>query len=74
MLLQDLLTKNELNLLDNVKQYHEFNEECKAEHDAYIQSEEYKELIREDAEYEELYLEDICYGNPNADTDGDLPF
>ena len=75
MLLANIISEKELNLLNNIKCYHEFEEECIAEHKAYIKSEEYYELCREDAEFEEeLYLEPISYGNPNADTDDDLPF
>jgi hypothetical protein len=75
MLLANIISEKELNSLDNVKRYHEFEEECKAEQKAYIKSEEYSELCREDAEFEEeLYLENISFGNPNADTDCDLPF
>jgi len=75
MLLANIISEKKLDLLDNVKRYHEFNEECIAEYKAYIKSEEYSELCKEDAEFEEeLYLENISYGNPNADTDDDLPF
>lgn len=65
MLLANIISEKELDLLDNVKRYHEFNEECKAENEAYLKSAEFEE---------ELYLENISYGNPNDDTDDDLPF
>ena len=75
MLLANIISEKELNLLDNIKCYHEFEEECVAEYKSYIKSEEYSELCRKNAEFEEeLYLENISYGNPNDDTDCDLPF
>tara|TARA_R110002072_G_scaffold1582_4_gene13170 strand:+ start:301 stop:516 length:216 start_codon:yes stop_codon:yes gene_type:complete len=71
MLLENIISEKGFQLLDNVKACIEDLEECKKSYEGHV-----KWCVEQDTVdlYEEIYLEDIHFGNPNDDTDDDLPF